>query len=133
MPGTPTPEFIEGLYDAMRKRAADMAPSFAPGYGTKKMTPEDVETVWNRRAMPVEQEWELWRAVKPDGSPMYTPAQIGMQVFPEREKFAKSGGRVEPKEWITFANQTAKRMAAKREAQQAALSAPPMEGALTDA
>lgn len=127
MAGTPTPEFIEGLYNAMRKRAADMAPHFAPGYGTKEMTPEDTELVWNRRAMPVEQEWALWRAVKEDGTPMYTPAQIGMQVFPEREKLAKSGGRVEPKEWITFSNTLAKRMAAKREGQQqAAMAAPPM-------
>jgi hypothetical protein len=129
MPGPQdTPAFIEGLYEAMRKRAADLAPNFAPGYGTKEMTPEDVDLVWNRRVMPVEQEWELWRQTKPDGTPMYTPNQIGLLVFPDREKFAKSGGRVEPAEWIPFVNQTAKRMAAKREA-QAALSPDPMEGA----
>jgi hypothetical protein len=129
MPDTPTPHFIEGLYQAMRKRAADLAPHFAPGYGTKAMTPDDLDAVWNRRAMPLEQEWELHRQKKDDGTPLYTPAQIGLLVFPEREKLAKSGGRVEPSEWISWSNQQAKRQAAKREAQQRQLETPPpMEG-----
>jgi len=136
MAGKPTPEFIEGLYEAMKARAASLAPHFTPGYGSKAMNADDEDVVWNRRKIPVEQEWELWRQKKPDGTPMFTPSQIGLMVFPDREKFAKSGGRVEPKDWITFANRTAQRMAAKREAQQqsAEMSAPPMtEGAPDDA
>ena len=133
MPDTPTPKFIEGLYDAIRKRAADLAPKFGPGYGTKALTPDDLEAVWNRRSMPLEQEWNLWRQGRtPETAhlPTLTPAQIGLMVFPEREKLAKSGGRVEPSEFISWTNQTAKRMAEKRAARQAA--APPMEGADPD-
>ena len=125
MPSEPTPKFIEGLYEAMRKRAADLAPHFSPGYGTAELDSEDLETLWDRRAMPLEKEWELHRAMKTDGTPLYTPAQIGQLVFPERAKLAASGGRVEPKEQIKWVNRTAQRMAEKRAQRQAALEQPP--------
>lgn len=121
-------EFLEGLYQTIRKRAAGMAPNFSPGYDSKELDGDDLETVWNRRAMPLEDEWELHRAVQEDGvTPLYTKEQIGLLVFPDREKLAKSGGRVEPSEWIRWVNFQAKRMAAKREA-QAAMQPAPMEG-----
>lgn len=127
----PGPAFLEGMYQAIRSRAAGMAPRFQPGYDATELDGDDLEVVWNERAMPLEQEWELHRAMKPDGTPLYTREQIGLMVFHKREKLAKSGGRVEPKEWISWTNQTAKRMAAKREARaaaQAALAPPTMEG-----
>src|SRR5688572_9510132 len=93
-----TPAFVKGLYEAMKKRAADIAPQFAPGYGTKELTPDDAYEIWHRRAMPLEKEWALWGETLPDGSPKYTPEQIGLLVFPDREKYVKSGGRIEPKD-----------------------------------
>lgn len=124
-------DFLEGLYQAMRKRAEGLANHFKPGYDTKELTPDDVETIWNRRHLTIEQEWELWRAVNPDGTPMYTPEMIGSMVFKDREGLIRSGGRVEPKEWTRFANQTAKRMAerrAQRQAQLDAITTSPIEG-----
>ena len=122
-------EFLEGMYQAMRKRAESMAPHFKPGYDAKELDGDDLDTVWNRRAMSLEQEWELHRAVNEDGSPKFTRRQIGLMVFPDREKLAKSGGRVEPAEVISWVNSTAKRMAARREVRVAEQSTMmPMEG-----
>lgn len=123
----PSPEFLEGLYQRMRARAAGMAPRFQPGTDSTELDGDDLETLWNKRAMPVEQEWELHRAVKEDSTPLYSREQIGLMVFPEREKLAKSGGRVEPKEFIRWANRTAQRMRARRDA-RAAMSPMPVEG-----
>lgn len=129
MPSGPDDAFLEGMYQTMRKRAESMAPHFRPGYGAKELDGDELETVWNRRALTLEQEWELHRAVAEDGvTPRYTREQIGLLVFPDREKLAKSGGRVEPKEWISWVNSTAKRMAARRAAREAALNAGSPEG-----
>lgn len=127
MPSGPDKTFLEGLYQAMRARAATMAPHFQPGYGAQELDGDDLETLWNHRSLTLEQEWELWRARNPDGTPMYTPELIGSMVFKDREGLIRSGGRVEPKEWIGWANSTAKRMQARREAKQVALEAAPME------
>lgn len=120
--------FLEGLYRAMRRRAETLAAHFQPGYDAKELDGDDFEALWNRRHLTIEQEWELWRARNTDGTPMHTPEMIGSMVFRDREKLIKSGGRVEPKEWISFANTTAKRMAAKRAQQQSALALTPVEG-----
>jgi hypothetical protein len=134
MPTGPDEGFLEGLYQAFRSRAEGLAPMFQPGYDATEMDGDDIETVWNRRSMSLEDEWKLHQAKNPDGSPMYSRELIGSMVFKDREGLIRSGGRVEPKEWIAFANTTAKRMAAKREARAAAMSpltAPaydPMEG-----
>jgi len=120
-------EFLEGLYQTIRKQASGMAPKFSPGYDSAELDGDELETVWNRRAMPIEQEWALHRAVKEDGTPLYSRRQIGLMVFPDREKLAKSGGRVEPHEWISWTNQTARRMAQRR-AERAALMPEPLDG-----
>lgn len=129
MPQGPDDAFLEGLYQTIRKRAAGMAVHLQPGYGAKELDGDELETVWNRRAMPLEAEWELHRAKKEDGTPLYTRRQIGLMVFPDREKLAKSGGRVEPKEVTKWVNSVARRMAAKRE-QQAAMRPIPTEGSI---
>jgi hypothetical protein len=114
----PNSDFLEGLWQQARARVGDMAGQFTPDpETTKTLDSGDVETLWNLRAMPLEKEWELHRATKPDGSPMFTPEQIGLMVFPHRERLMKSGGRVEPKEQVRWANQMAKRQQAKRMAQ----------------
>jgi hypothetical protein len=131
MPG-PNRDFLKGAYEAMRTRAQGIADQMKPGVGATELDSDDFETVWNRRAMSLEEEWELWRQRQPDGvTPLYSPEQIGTMVFKDREKLIKSGGRVEPKEWISFANTAAKRMRAKREAREA-MSPVPLEGGATD-
>ena len=132
-PKMPSDDFLAGLYETMRGRAAGLAPHFQPGYGATELDGDDLETVWNRRAMPIEKEWELWRQGRtPETAhlPMLSPEHIGLLVFPDREKLAKSGGRVEPHEFISWTNAMAKRMAAKRDAQAAMNLAPsePMDG-----
>lgn len=130
MPTGPDQAFLDGLYQTIRKRAAGMAPHFQPGYDATELDGDDLEAVWNERAMPLEAEWELHRALGPDGvTPLYTREQIGLMVFPKRERLAKSGGRVEPKEWISWANSTAKRME-KRRAERAMMSPTPPEGGI---
>lgn len=116
-------KFLEGLYQAMRRRAADLAPHFKPGYDAKELTEDELETVWNRRFLTLEEEWALWRERNPDGTPKHTPEMIGRMVFQQREPLAKAGGRIEPKEQIGWVNQTAQRMARKRAERQAALEA----------
>jgi hypothetical protein len=123
----PSSEFLDGLWEQAKARVADMAGQFAPDKAdTRKLTPDDISMLWNTRAMPLEKEWELWRAVKPDGSPMYTREEIGKLVFPEREKLALRGGRIEPKSQISWVNAEAKRQEAKRLAQ-----APPPDPMMT--
>lgn len=109
--------FMEGLYQQMKQRAKSMAPMLSTDEDARKLNADDVSMLWNRRSMPVEKEWELFRARNPDGTPMFTREQIGLMVFPDREGLAKRGGRIEPKDQISFVNQTAQREAMKRQAQ----------------
>lgn len=132
MPVQPDDAFMEGLYQTFMSKAKGMAP-FINSDGAKKLTPDEISLLWNKRAMPIEKEWELHRAVNPDGSPMYSREQIGLMVYPERERLAKSGGNIEPKAFIGQANRIAQREAAKRQAAQATepyLSDLGMEGGL---
>jgi hypothetical protein len=124
MPSGPDEGFLEGLYQAMRSRAQGMAPMFQPGADSTELTPDDKFTLWERRAIPLEQEWELWRAKNPDGTPMYTREQIGLMVFRDREKLSKSGGHLEPKEWIAEANHLAREASKRRAAAQMAMTPP---------
>lgn len=117
--------FMRGAMEAAIEKAKGLAPYFGPGYGAKKVQPDEINTAWNTREMSVEQEWDLWRQRKPDGSPMYTPEEIGLKVFPHRERLAKSGGRIQPRDWIAWANQQAERQF-KQSGQQ------PAEGTQTD-
>lgn len=126
MPTGPDRDFLEGMYQQMRGRASEMAPRFKPGYGATELDGDELEAVWDKRAMSLEQEWELHRAVNEDGTPKLTREQIGLMVFPERERLAKSGGRVEPREMIAWVNQTARRMEQRRA--QRAMLPPPIEG-----
>lgn len=113
----PNEQFLEGLYQAMRARAVDLAKQLAPDASGKELTPDEIHLLWNTRAMPLEQEWALWSQTNPDGTPTFTPEQIGLMVFPQREGLAKRGGRVEPREQTLWANQQAKRSAARRVAE----------------
>lgn len=107
-------QFFEGLYQQMRKTAAGMAGAADADDDLKKLTLDEKLRLWDQRDMPVEKEWELHRAVNEDGSPMYSPRQIGLMVFKNRERIAKSGGNIEPKEFIKEANRLEKLAAARR-------------------
>lgn len=126
--------FLRGLWDATVNKAQGMSGYMAPGLGGQKMTPDDIDEAWNHRALTVEQEWDLWRqGSTPEriaaGERKLTPEEIGMQVFPHREKLAKSAGRVQPKDWIGWVNQQANRQVKNSEQQPAAV---PAEGMTTD-
>lgn len=108
--------FLRGAFETLMKRAEGMAPHFAAS-GGKKLSDEEIETAWNTRALSVEQEWELWRQGNtPETAhlPKLTPEEIGLKVFPHREKLAKSGGRIEPKQFIGWANSYAERQFKKQ-------------------
>src|SRR5215475_7294483 len=113
MPGPadrPQEEFSRGLWEAMKGSTAAVADHFAPGFGGKELSPQEELAIWNERHLTLEQEWELWRAG-------FTPEEIGLKVFQNRQRLAKSGGRLEPAQEIAYANAIAKRSEqAKREA-----------------
>lgn len=116
----PDAAFLEGAYQALKLRVQGMAKNLTPDKEAKRLTPDEISTLWNTRHMTLEQEWELWKALKPDGTPLYSPEAIGMLVFRDRERLAKSGGNVEPADQIKTANRIAKQEAVKR-----AANAPP--------
>lgn len=118
---SPGGERAEGLYREALERARGQAPHFQPGYGTKELTPDEIDLLWDQRALSVEQEHELWRAVNEDGTPRYSPEEIGAQVFDQRLRLASGGGRIEPKDQHAWVNKQAKR-AEQRRAQQPALT-----------
>lgn len=124
----PSKKLVAGLYKAMLGRARSLAPHFEPGDGSKKLTPDDELTVWNYRELDQEQEWELWRAVKPDGTPQLTPEEIGDKVFPKRRPLITGGGRIEPKEQIAYAMRIAKRAQQRAEAEQTTPEMPAVPG-----
>lgn len=116
MPIQPNEAFFAKGYELLKDRARRMAGQVASDEGAKKLSEDEISTLWNERAMPLEQEWELHRARQADGTPTYTPEQIGLLVFPKREQLAKSGGRLEPNEVTAWANRRAEKEAAKRAA-----------------
>lgn len=123
MPVQPTNEFLEGLYQKLKGRAAGMADLVGPGVDTEKLSDDEISALWNLRAVPIEKEWEMWRQGRtPETAhlPTMTREEIGLAVYPNREKLAKSGGRSEPKDFIPWMNKRAEKEAAKRAAQQPA-------------
>lgn len=126
-----TTTHLEGLWNRMKDMAGGMAGVYGQGYNTKPLNEHEELMLWNKRALSLDQEWALWRqgrTPETQGQPILTPEEIGLKVFPEREKLAKSGGRVEPKDWHAYI----KKMADKSEAQfQATREPPDMTGAPT--
>ena len=117
MPVQPDDVFLEGLYQTFMAHAKGLAPLISSD-GAQKLNQDEIDILWDHpRAMPIEKEWELHRAVQDDGSPMYSPEQIGLMVWPQRERIAKSGGHIEPKDFIRAANRQAARMQVKRQAE----------------
>lgn len=119
-------EFMRGLFEQTVEKARGVAAYMSPGLGGKKLTPAEEEMAWSERALSVEQEWDLWRLGRtPEtaGQRPLTPEEIGLQVFPKRERIAKSGGRVQPKEWVAWVNSYAERQRKKRAEQPSALMA----------
>jgi hypothetical protein len=121
-----TEQHLRGLWDQMKARAKGMSIVYGPGYDNKPLSREEEKTLFRQRALSVEQEHELWRATNQDGSPMYTPERIGQLVFDQREKLAKSGGRIEPKQWIKYLNDLAAEV--EDEDRQTAAASWPAEG-----
>lgn len=119
--------FTQGLWTSMKERAAGAARVYGPGSNNKELTPDEEATIWNTRTMPLEKEWDLWRQG-------LTPEEIGLQVFGDREKLVKSGGRLEPKDWARKIESLMPRAKALREAQQQqeAAVAGPMDGMPTE-
>lgn len=121
----PNEEFLEGLYQHLKQRVQGMATQLSPDTEvTKKLNQDEISTLWNTRGMPLDAEWEMWRQLQPDGTPRFTPEQIGLAVFPHREGLAKRGGRIEPREQARWVNSRAQWETAKREAEAAGL--PPL-------
>lgn len=118
-PQSPDERRVKGLYQAALENAKGLATHFQPGYGTKELTPADTDMLWNERALSVEQEHDLWRAVKPDGTPQFTPEEIGLQVFPKRLGLMQGGGRIEPKAQHAWVNTQARRVEKQRQQQMA--------------
>lgn len=119
-------QFMRGLFETTVEKARGMAGYMSPGLGGKKLSDADVSLAWNERALTVEQEWDLWRVGRtPEtaGQRPFTPEEIGLQVFPKRERIAKSGGRVEPKEWMVWVNQRAEHERKKQEQQASPMMA----------
>jgi hypothetical protein len=113
----PDDEYMEGLWQRIKAEVGQMAPMLAPDTDARKLNGDDVSMLFNKRHMSLEEEWNLWRAKNPDGTPMFTREMIGLMVFKDREGLAKRGGRLEPKDQIQWVNQQAKREAARRQAQ----------------
>lgn len=119
MPLQPNDAFYQKGYEILRDRVRRMAGQVKPDEDTKKLTQDEIDTLWDTRSMPREQEWALWR----QGN--LSREQIGMMVHPYREPLAKSDGRLEPVEVTRWVNKQEQRMQAKR-----AAMAPPIEPGL---
>lgn len=108
MPDSKSEMLISGLWDRLKEKAKGVGGLAAPGVNMDRLTPDEELAIWNRRAIPIEQEWEMWRAGK-------TPEEIGMAVFPDREKLVKSGGRIEPSQWFAYSMKMAQKAEAARQ------------------
>ena len=117
----PTTQFLDGLWEAVKGRAASMAPVFGSGSGGTTLSRDQIDLLWNERHLTPEQEAALWQQG-------LTPEEIGMQVFKNRERLMKSGGRIEPSQWISWANRQAQRMHDKQQAEQPAPALPTVNG-----
>lgn len=125
--------FMRGLFDATIERAKGLAGYMDPGMGGKRLSDDEIDAAWNTRALTVEQEWNLWRQGRtPEsvarGERMLSPEEIGMQVFPHREKLGKSGGRIMPKAYADWVNQRANREEKKRQTQAATSEGSMLDG-----
>lgn len=109
----PSQQFLDGLWEATKGRAASMAPVFGEGAGGTTLSQAKIDVLWNERHLSPEQEAELWQQG-------LTPEEIGLQVFKNRERLMKSGGRIEPAQWISWCNRQARRMHDQRQAEQPA-------------
>jgi hypothetical protein len=99
---SPHEQMVSGLWDKLKERAGGLGGLIGKGYDATPLSEDDEAMLWSRRALSVEQEWDLWRQG-------LTPEEIGMQVFPDRERLVKSGGRIEPSQWYSRANTLAAR------------------------
>lgn len=119
-----TEVFISGLWDRMKERAAGMAAAYGGGMNTKKLTRDEEKLLFRART-------------DADGKPGISDEEaishlqagmsreaVGLLMYPRREKLAKSGGRLEPKDWIDYLNRLADEVEAEDRAGEAAQPIP---------
>lgn len=99
--------YAAALWERLKADASNASGIFSGQGHAKKLTLDEKLAIWNDRALSVEQEHDLWRQGRtPETAhlPILSPEEIGLKVFPKREQLYKSGGNVEPKDWIKEAN-----------------------------
>lgn len=109
----------QAMWERLKQDATNASGIFSGQGHSKKLSLDEKLAVWNDRALSVEQEWELWRQGRtPEsiarGEKPLSPEEIGLKVFPKREQLYKSGGNVEPKDWIKEANYLAQEAEKRR-------------------
>lgn len=136
----PTQKFMDNLWEAVKGRAKAMAPVFGEGSGGTALSRDHIDMLWSERHLTPEQEAQLWRQGRtPEsiaaGEKPLTPEEIALQVFQNRERLMKSGGRIEPNQWVSWCNATARRMQEKQDTSTRVGDALPDTGnsAITDA
>ena len=110
--------YLSGLWNQMKQRSAGLATTVGPGIDTKSLTPAEHDRLWDERFLTIEQEHDLWRQGRtPEtaGQPILSPEEIGMRVFQNREKLAKTGGRLEPSQWYDYISRMADRAERRRQ------------------
>ena len=111
-------------YEMAVNRARGTAEHFKPGYGTQELKPDDEMAVWMDTGG---KQWapEEIHAMYQAG---LTQQQIGLKMYPERERLVKGGGRIEPRQWVAKAQALAKRYEIQQAGTLEAVKPPEMEG-----
>ncbi len=125
--------YLSGLWESMKQRSAGLATTVGPGVDTKSLTPLQHDQLWDERFLTIEQEWKLWeqgRTPETAGQPILSPEEIGMRVFANREKLAKTGGRLEPSAWYAYTSRMAARAEARRQGADTGTMGPEMATAM---
>ena len=116
--------FGREYYEHEKEASKGLADVYGTGYQGKKLTRAEEKLIWMARVDKdgkpgiSDEEAQQWLAAGKSRE------EVGMHMFPQREPLAKSGGRVEPKDWITFANKISDDITQQEMAMQAANGAP---------
>lgn len=119
----PTQQFMDGLWESVKSRAEAMAPVVGSGAGGKTLNSREIDMLWAEKHLSPAQVEDLWRIGRtPEsiarGEKPLTVEEISMREHGNRERLMKSGGRIEPAQWIAWANRQAQRAQDQQNAQQ---------------
>ena len=104
MPEGQDQEIAKMIWADMKKQAQEIAEMRGLAPGNKKLTPDEELALFMREAPDWSPDKEA--ILLAEGK---TREEVGLLKYPERERLAKSGGRIQPKDWIAWANQQAER------------------------